>query len=644
MKRFRFLKYVVLISLLTTSLCWGAAGDYKVKSDGTIYGYDFITKGPWIDVRAYLPAGFVTDGSVDYSTQIQTAINAATGKPFYLPYGTYLTSKITLPSGITIDGVGTLKLKAGANTSIFEASNKSNITIRNIKFDGNKVNQTGGTPRFVDIINCTKVLLENLYGESGYEAGFVAGNGGSEVRFNGLTAKNCNGVGIIAGVPNMVVENSYTYNTAHGIQVPASATPKATGVQIRNNTIDSPVAPYQGIIIEEDCDYALVIGNKIIGITTTTEGLSSDRADHCQFIGNHLTGPFSLASINMSQVNKCSIIGNHVSGNTTGVGIRLEGNCNDNLVEGNRVDNTVGGIYLTQEVAGANNRNSIVGNQISNITGATSDSIRTIDGDDMLISNNMIYTIGRHGIVSSPSISGVRHVIVGNKINSVTGTGITITGGDHHNISGNTVNGAFVDGIRFIGVGSTVTNNVLSNNGNAGAGADIYMVDASPANQLISGNTCSSVINYQIIAAGAAAATVSIHGNIFIGAVLDPLHANAATGTIRNNIGKADSYYADVQSYIILTVNSVAPSVQGGRFFQTNNTVATKTASLINGYVGQEVWVIVQDANTTFDFSTGGENGLLGNARVDRVMANGDSIKCIFDGVHWSCIVVDVTI
>lgn len=52
MKRFRFLKYVVLISLLATSLCWGAAADYKVKSDGTIYGYDLITKGPWIDSRA----------------------------------------------------------------------------------------------------------------------------------------------------------------------------------------------------------------------------------------------------------------------------------------------------------------------------------------------------------------------------------------------------------------------------------------------------------------------------------------------------------------------------------------------------------------------------------------------------------------
>ncbi|MFZ2937650.1 MAG: hypothetical protein WA066_02975 [Candidatus Omnitrophota bacterium] len=43
----------LLILILLISVAYGAATDYKVKADGTIYGYDLIVKGPWVDARAY---------------------------------------------------------------------------------------------------------------------------------------------------------------------------------------------------------------------------------------------------------------------------------------------------------------------------------------------------------------------------------------------------------------------------------------------------------------------------------------------------------------------------------------------------------------------------------------------------------------
>ncbi len=40
---------------------------------------DVITKSPWVDVRAFLPDGFVLDGSVDYTTELRAAYNSLTG-------------------------------------------------------------------------------------------------------------------------------------------------------------------------------------------------------------------------------------------------------------------------------------------------------------------------------------------------------------------------------------------------------------------------------------------------------------------------------------------------------------------------------------------------------------------------------------
>ncbi len=68
---------------------------------------DFITKGPWVDVRAY---GAVGDGSHDDTAAIQYAINsiAATGGTVFLPIGTFrITSTITIAtSSIRFVGAG----------------------------------------------------------------------------------------------------------------------------------------------------------------------------------------------------------------------------------------------------------------------------------------------------------------------------------------------------------------------------------------------------------------------------------------------------------------------------------------------------------------------------------------------------------
>lgn len=52
-----------------------------------------------------------------------------------------------------------------------------------------------------------------------------------------------------------------------------------------------------------------------------------------------------------------------------------------------------------------------------------------------------------------------------------------------------------------------------------------------------------------------------------------------------------------------LAANSATPSVKGGKYFRTANTVATTITNLMDGYPGQEVVIEIADAFTTVDFT-----------------------------------------
>ena len=68
---------------------------------------DIVVKDPLIDIRAYLPAGYVTDGSVDYTTQIQLAFDDAAYKTVFIPSGIWqITSTIDVPVSCSVIGIG----------------------------------------------------------------------------------------------------------------------------------------------------------------------------------------------------------------------------------------------------------------------------------------------------------------------------------------------------------------------------------------------------------------------------------------------------------------------------------------------------------------------------------------------------------
>lgn len=100
---------------------------------------------------------------------------------------------------------------------------------------------------------------------------------------------------------------------------------------------------------------------------------------------------------------------------------------------------------------------------------------------------------------------------------------------------------------------------------------------------------------------------------------------------------EANSFNQDLVSF---TSANATPPVIEGSVFQTANAVATTISMFDNGFIGQKIVVLINDGNTTIDFT--GTN-LKGNAGVDWTPASGDHMSCWFDGTNWYCTVSDNT-
>lgn len=84
------------------------------------------------------------------------------------------------------------------------------------------------------------------------------------------------------------------------------------------------------------------------------------------------------------------------------------------------------------------------------------------------------------------------------------------------------------------------------------------------------------------------------------------------------------------------TAADATPSVGANTVFKTANVVETTITSLDGGTTGQVVWVIINDAFTVVDFSSG---NLKGNGGAQWRPLSGDHMQAVYDGTNWYCIV-----
>ena len=103
----------------------------------------------WVNA-AQAPYSASNGGSVNVTTAIQNAINAAAGGVCYLPAGTYKVGNLTLPASTTLvgDGAGATVLSVASGTTgaviaLTTPSTTRRVCVRDLMIEGNNVSVTG---------------------------------------------------------------------------------------------------------------------------------------------------------------------------------------------------------------------------------------------------------------------------------------------------------------------------------------------------------------------------------------------------------------------------------------------------------------------------------------------------------------------
>lgn len=139
-----------------------------------------------------------------------------------------------------------------------------------------------------------------------------------------------------------------------------------------------------------------------------------------------------------------------------------------------------------------------------------------------------------------------------------------------------------------------------------------------------------------------------------LGDVLSASDLNAEFNNILNNAASLISPALgnfDLDGYTLIdavykhtpvtfAANDATPAVSGGTVFKTANAAPTTITMFDSGVDGQTIWVLVNDTNTTIDFT--GTN-LKGNAGADWSPTTGDTIQAVFISPNWYCRISDNT-
>jgi len=419
------------------------------------------------DVVSVLDFGADSTGATDSTNAISTAISSGTKRLFFPP-GTYIVGHIykTGLAGLELFGApgksiikkkdGTYGVNVdGAISGIIDFVSCSDITLRGIKFDGNKAAAlpSGGTHlNGVNFYTCNIVRTEDCE--------FV------DVEFQGLNHQctdqawvvnnkflTCGwaGVGFAGGyfstygAEACVIANNYFESIWAGVQCQIST----TYVNIENNRFKN-----SSLIFAQDVRYATISGNTFDGVAPS--GALGETAQDAITIESDYNITITGNTINQPARHGIYVVGNYIE-NGPSEGILT---CNDVVISGNVITNTVAdGINFTP--------GSAFTYDMGTHTATAAVEANYTYAQNGLIANNVISSSGGAGIV----LGIAQNVKVeGNVISNNITHGITIGSNKSVFITNNTIRnnsqaGADTyDGITLSGSVSTLVNIVIDGN------------------------------------------------------------------------------------------------------------------------------------------------------------------------------------
>jgi parallel beta-helix repeat protein len=332
-----------------------------IDSDLVVTGGLYVKEGPTLDVRVW---GARADGVTDDTAAIQAAIdacNTAGGGVVFLPPGTYLVSAIIRPkSNVWIRGAGkaatTLKLANGTNLSVIQSAVAlSRCRVSDLAVNGNKANQSSGTPMgivftdcsFVEVVNCrvydthsrgiwywnnTDCLVSNCEVSDSGAFGNINVMGTSLRVLDNIVSGSTMGIaiegnGLSSGI--VIAKNTVKDPTEIGIAC-GSLNP---GVTVVGNYVTSLATSF-GCIDPGSCLDTTVSGNVCNG---GGGGIVTDGGQRQSIVSNIVRSPAGHG-INILSSKDCSVVGNVVS-NAGWDGINFWV-VTDSLIQGNIVKNS----------------------------------------------------------------------------------------------------------------------------------------------------------------------------------------------------------------------------------------------------------------------------------------------------------------
>lgn len=362
--------------------------------------------------------GAVGDGT-DETSKIQAAITAAANQ-ITLDNGTYVVGDIAIPSNKTLIGPGTIKYKNNtAAFSILISTGATNITFRDITFDGNTINQSSWDQRrhALTILDSSHVLVEgcnfiNLIADGIYishsPSAVAPFTGSSDVRISGCSFvgsnTNRNGISVVCGRRYSVIGNYFegmagpTMPGAIDIEPDASTEFGTDGVIANNIFIGCRNSVSLSNIKAAEMSRHTISGNLIFATGTPNP------ANTC------------CNGINIVTNSSASISGNSIVGMVNG--IYVSGGKNYSI-SGNSITNSVRAIHVL-DTAGT----SISGNAIDTTVWA---GIRVERSNGSSLSANAIraWAAGQYGIDVADS-DGVSLAL--NSLDGISGTATGIHG------------------------------------------------------------------------------------------------------------------------------------------------------------------------------------------------------------------------
>jgi len=355
-------------------------------------------------------------------------------------------------------------------------------------------------------------------------------------------------------------------------------------------------------------------------------GILFDSSSNYNIIyGNNITEQNFGWGIRLTSSNHNNIFGNKVKDN--GLCIQINVSSNNNIT-GNIIDSYEShGIILVQSSNNTISENDIRGNPYAGIALESS-------------SNNKIFKNNIGGNDEAIDLEDSSYnVISGNTIRNHNWMGIRLVGSSNHNvISGNTISSSWQSGIYVVGQNNSISDNLISNNGNNGAFPGSGMTVGS-YNTII-GNTISYNTRYGIYLQGIN--NVLYHNNfvdntlqiyVFPGVnVLD--NGFPSGGNYWSNYTGVDSDHDGIgDTEHLLDTNNTDHFPLMGMFSDFNATSEYHVQTICNSSISD-----FQYNGTAICFNVTGENDTTGFCRicVPRALMN-ETYKVFVNGTEVQC-------